>query len=1301
MMLLRLKDTMTAITKSRLIRIFLVLLGIMVAGLASAHILLGRPAVRNYLTQEIAHLLGLDLSLGQIGLDLNQGLGVKARDVRVRLSGGRGELHIPSLSLGFRLSMLLRGKISPKRVFLHAPRLELEASLPAAPSSGPPAAEPGAGTVLAAQGLLHRLPVSLQQVRITSGFLSYDPLPFEVRQLDLDLQIPSTHQRIIRTRIACELKGASGTARLELAGALHPGESIGDTSLDDLRLDLDQMPLAWIPWPDYLPCETGRAGGHLTFSGPLGGEIRARGNLTVDDLRLKLQLKGRHHYWQVAHLPLEVKTTWEAGRWHIVTHCPQPEILPVDVDWHWDFTTTPSPAMDLKVSGGPMPLAKFKALYPTPVTTPWLDRQLFPALQAGTVDLREFRLYGRLDQLAQLGRPVHRDRLKLDLDVKQTSVFSDRPGLPLKDVAAHVLIAGGALSITRLTGGFGDSKIQRADFGISDLYSSPLMLQGTLDGLFQLEDLKNQTPAPWFSEPGRNIFKPLAAATGMLKASAGFKIACINPPQTRFWGTFDLGSSRLKLAALEAPLDLEAGRMVLDDAGGAVFEAQGRWAESEFNIDGTGNIQLVGPAADAFSGWQAHVQGIFDLPGLLRGRNRELVKTRWPDFNEELAVMAGQVAADFKITAENPARGPYLSEGSFTLHDGCLEWPGSPWPVEVDSGELTWTADNRGRLSGTGNWGAAQWSAQGSLTGAGTGAGPSLRLDISGQWDPKKLADVLPAGIALGVAGPAALATRITLGNSAEGLSLAGYTDLAGALLDYRGLKAQFADPQARVQFECQRTSAGEYRFPRITIRNGSSRLALNGWMVTRGAEPRGSLSVSADTLHFEDFQLRLDRLEEPLKGRLQSSTTWLLDAQGLHPADAGGYLRVTDLGLSLPWIPAPVQDGDLDLRISPEGLRLASGHIKLASSAFDLEGRFNHGSPLKGSLRVEADQVRLRDLYRPAPAEKKAAADSPPPAHRLPAWLAGSDVQVSCAIQTLLGEKITSGPLALDLSLNNDILVLDALRLGLRPGVLTLGGRIPDAGGENMQFNGYLRTEMFPASDLMPLFGLQPDRLDAKLNLEGSYIARGRNKKALIGGLDGNFSVELAEGTFNESTVFFRVLDLLSLRNLVLERESSAGRDAFYIEKISADVEVRKGVAATDNFNMQSPAFNAAGRGSADLARRTVDFDLGAQPLGSVDNLVSRIPIVGHILTGPEKALLVYYFRITGPWEQPRVKHVPFKNLGKGLVGYFQRIFTTPPRLLRKAGEFTRYFQGLNGAAILPAEKSSDAPELPRRRND
>ncbi len=99
----------------------------------------------------------------------------------------------------------------------------------------------------------------------------------------------------------------------------------------------------------------------------------------------------------------------------------------------------------------------------------------------------------------------------------------------------------------------------------------------------------------------------------------------------------------------------------------------------------------------------------------------------------------------------------------------------------------------------------------------------------------------------------------------------------------------------------------------------------------------------------------------------------------------------------------------------------------------------------------------------------------------------------------------------------------------------------------------------------------------------------------------------------------------------------------------------------------MKSPVFNAAAQGSLDMPRDHLNIYVGVQPLNTIDGIVSKIPIIGHILTGKKKTILVYYLKIRGSPEDLVLKQIPFKNLDHAIAGYFKRLFLTPTRLWTK----------------------------------
>ena len=129
-----------------------------------------------------------------------------------------------------------------------------------------------------------------------------------------------------------------------------------------------------------------------------------------------------------------------------------------------------------------------------------------------------------------------------------------------------------------------------------------------------------------------------------------------------------------------------------------------------------------------------------------------------------------------------------------------------------------------------------------------------------------------------------------------------------------------------------------------------------------------------------------------------------------------------------------------------------------------------------------------------------------------------------------------------------------------------------------------------------------------------------------------------------------------------------------------------------TDNFKMEGNAINGVAKGSIDMFDKTIEGDLGIQPLESIDILVSNIPIIGHVLTGEDKKLITYYFKVDGALIDPNVKYVPFKNLGQETGNILKRLFLTPVKLLTDLG---------NAVKKLPLQPIEDSDFYERHSDD
>lgn len=120
------------------------------------------------------------------------------------------------------------------------------------------------------------------------------------------------------------------------------------------------------------------------------------------------------------------------------------------------------------------------------------------------------------------------------------------------------------------------------------------------------------------------------------------------------------------------------------------------------------------------------------------------------------------------------------------------------------------------------------------------------------------------------------------------------------------------------------------------------------------------------------------------------------------------------------------------------------------------------------------------------------------------------------------------------------------------------------------------------------------------------------------------------------------------------------------YFDRIEGNIEIEKGKILVQNLTLQSYAANVAVAGTIDLNRDHLQLRIGFQPLGTVDSFVGGIPLIGNILTGKEKALIVYYVEVTGSMSNPQIKTIPLKNLGESALGYVERMVFTPERILK-----------------------------------
>ena len=162
---------------------------------------------------------------------------------------------------------------------------------------------------------------------------------------------------------------------------------------------------------------------------------------------------------------------------------------------------------------------------------------------------------------------------------------------------------------------------------------------------------------------------------------------------------------------------------------------------------------------------------------------------------------------------------------------------------------------------------------------------------------------------------------------------------------------------------------------------------------------------------------------------------------------------------------------------------------------------------------------------------------------------------------------------------------------------------------------------------------------------------------------MTGQMKVAIESGQFLKAEPgAARLLSVLSLQSLP-RRLSLDFRDlfaeGFAFDNVDGDVKIGQGMAATNNLRMRGAAAVVLMEGSADLERETEDLRVVVVPeinAGTASLAVAVInPAIGlgtflaqYFLRKPLMAASTREFRVTGPWDDPKVERVERSSLGE-----------------------------------------------------
>jgi len=214
-----------------------------------------------------------------------------------------------------------------------------------------------------------------------------------------------------------------------------------------------------------------------------------------------------------------------------------------------------------------------------------------------------------------------------------------------------------------------------------------------------------------------------------------------------------------------------------------------------------------------------------------------------------------------------------------------------------------------------------------------------------------------------------------------------------------------------------------------------------------------------------------------------------------------------------------------------------------------------------------------------------------------------------------------------------------------------------PGASGEADETDLHVTVRADDAGKYLARFG-QPDTLArGSADIDARVRWRGPISGLDFPTLNGTVNFRAERGQFVKlQPGVGRLLGVLSLQSLPRRISldfNDIFSEGFAFDTIQGTATIVRGVARTEDLTMVGPAATIAITGQADLARETQELAVRVVPavgdsVAAAAAVALLNPIVGigallaqRLLKDPIGQLLAYQYRVTGPWDDPKVERV------------------------------------------------------------
>ncbi len=657
------------------------------------------------------------------------------------------------------------------------------------------------------------------------------------------------------------------------------------------------------------------------------------------------------------------------------------------------------------------------------------------------------------------------------------------------------------------------------------------------------------------------------------------------------------------------------------------------------------------------------IEGFFDLQDLRQLSSMDYLSGTFKKRIGKIKSIKGEIQTCMQIAYQKGWKYPRPIRGTIDFIDCFLNHEKLFFPLIIKESKLLINDDRKNEIQAQGLWGDSQFR----VSSFFEDFEHIHTAKISARADLNQIIGLFDNNLPKKIAFNNLVNCHFIISRGNQSWKGDGKFDLGGQIIETKSFIIGPFGNEDFLSINLDILPKKKLRIHEIKLFTGPSEVSLSGFC---GLENRDhfDFELCADRLSLDDLAIQSRTTGERATGLLVCQIDGQIFTKDPLKSSLSGHIKARGFSFVLKDMPSPINDLDLNIEFSGQRVQIHSFNFNTGQSQLGLNGHFmSRDDSLQGDLMINSEYLDLEDF-------KIKTGD-----------INTKSFLFACIKKTSLGLKIKVnksrwknmkfGLFEATGRLIRGKMNIEQAMLNMDHGEMKVKGDLDLINSFNKSFSIYLNLVKQPLNELFPFFELKNRFMGGDLSIEGLCFIEGKTMADIISGMTGSFNLLLENGNIIKSNILIKILDFFSLQKIFKGRPPDLVKEGFYYNEIKGNLVIIKGVLETESLVMKSPVLNAVAKGNINMNTGWLDCGLGVQPLETIDWVIANLPVVGYILAGKDKKLLIYYFTAKGPLTSPKIKYIPLKNIGGKIIGFFKRFFLSPIHLFK---EMSRIAQDL-----------------------